>query len=201
MISERPDCQICPGPPQRCTEGTALDFCHYQKLGRTHFKWKMFPPPRSILMPSSLVKGLPPVTQDCLSGPAYVKEGGLRKVIKLLAIEEIFCSRWSHTLTPWRPTSPDTTSRVVSEWSYWRTWKTDSPPLQKDSFRLAGFFKFEKCAFYRWCWRPSSWQSTAKWWRVTMSWRRVTWSCTRCTNMSMLCLIWTWKLFMTQRIC
>jgi len=27
-----------------------------------------------------LVKGLPPVTQDCLSGPAYVKEGGLRKV-------------------------------------------------------------------------------------------------------------------------
>jgi len=29
---------------------------------------------------AGLVKGLPPVTHDCLSGPAYVKEDGLRKV-------------------------------------------------------------------------------------------------------------------------
>merc|ERR1719430_1018677 len=29
---------------------------------------------------AGLVKGLPPVTHDCLSGPAYVKEEGLRKV-------------------------------------------------------------------------------------------------------------------------
>ena len=33
-----------------------------------------------MLVSSSLVKGLPPVTHDCLSGPAYVKEEGLRKV-------------------------------------------------------------------------------------------------------------------------
>ena len=40
----------------------------------------MFPVDLSILILSSLVRGLPPVSHECVSGPAYVKEGGLRKV-------------------------------------------------------------------------------------------------------------------------
>ena len=40
----------------------------------------LVPVDHSILILSSLVRGLPPVSHECLSGPAYVKEGGLRKV-------------------------------------------------------------------------------------------------------------------------
>ena len=55
-------------------------------------------------MPPSLVKGLPPVTYDCLSGPAYVKEEGLRKVLALREgvkyYSADFVRKWGGGVTP-----------------------------------------------------------------------------------------------------
>ena len=61
-----------------------------EKILLKHFKdrYPNWPEPKSLLsFYLSLVKGLPPVSHECVTGPKYIREGGLRKVPTTLQVE------------------------------------------------------------------------------------------------------------------